>query len=77
MTKINNTNNSAYWGLYRERQHYSIVDGCANLYRHCGNQYCISLESWELIYLKTQLYYFSAYIQRVFHSTTRTLAQSC
>ena len=43
-----------------------------NLYSHFGNHYGGYSESWELIYLKTQQYYFCVYTQRMPNHTTRT-----
>jgi hypothetical protein len=55
--------------------HFSMAGGSANLYSHYGNQYDVSSESWELIYLKTQLYHSWVYTQRILHHTIRTLVQ--
>jgi hypothetical protein len=40
-------------------EHYSIADGIANLYTHCGNQSGRVLffpENWKYFYLNSQLY---------------------
>jgi hypothetical protein len=58
-------------------EHLSIDDWSENLYMHFGSQYGNFPENWKLIYLTTQLYYSYAYTQRMFHPTTRTLAQLC
>ena len=47
-----------------EQGEYSSVGGSANLYSYYGNQYGDSLEIWESIYLKIQLYHSWAYTQR-------------
>jgi hypothetical protein len=35
-----------------KEQHYYIVGGIANWYKHSGNQSRVSSESWKYIYLK-------------------------
>ena len=49
----------------------------AKLYNHFGSQFGCFSENWEWFYLKTQLYKFWAYTQKMPHYTTGTLAQLC
>jgi len=47
MAKIKNTSDSSCEDV--EQGEHSTAGGRANLYSHCGNQYCSSSGSWELI----------------------------
>jgi hypothetical protein len=73
---IINTSISSRWWRREKGEHCSIAGGSANSYSRYGNQYDISSEGWELIYLKTQ-HYHSIYTPKMHYLSTRTLAQPC
>lgn len=56
MAKMKYTSNSLCWGGWRAKGTPSSASGIINLYSHFGSKYGDFSESWELFYLKTQLY---------------------
>jgi hypothetical protein len=52
----------------------SISVGIVSWYNHSGNQSGISSEIWTYYYLKTQLYHFWIYTQKIFQHVIRTHA---
>jgi hypothetical protein len=53
----------------------SVTGGSANMCSHYGNQYGGFLESWQLIYLKIELYHTWVYIQKTFYLITKLVDQ--
>ena len=74
MANMNETNDGSFWQGYEIGEHSFIACGSRNLYSHYRNQCGGSSGRWELTYLKIQLY---PYMQRILHSTIRTLTLPC
>jgi hypothetical protein len=60
-----------------EEEHSSTDDGIANWYNHSGNQSGGFSEYWKWFYLRTQLYYFWAYTQKMLQYIIRTHTPLC
>jgi hypothetical protein len=58
-------------------EHSSIAGGSSNLYNHSGDQFVTVSEYWKWFYFKTQLYHSSAYTQKMFYYSIRSLVQLC
>jgi hypothetical protein len=57
-----------------KEEHSFSAGGIASWYNHFGNQSGGSLKNWKYFYLKTQLYHYWAYIQKILQHITRTRA---
>jgi hypothetical protein len=65
-------------GKYVEKEEYSsIAGGIASWYNYSGNQSDVSSENWTWYYLRTQLYHFWAYTQKMLQHVIRTHAPLC
>ena len=57
-----------------KEQHSSIAGGFANWYNHNGKNSDSSSENWKYFYLKTQLYHYWEYTQKIPYHNTSTHA---
>jgi hypothetical protein len=60
-----------------KEEHTSIPGGIASWYNHSGNQFGIFSENWTYHYLRTQLYHFWAYTQKILQHVIRTHVPLC
>jgi hypothetical protein len=58
-----------------KEEHSSIVGGISSWYNHSGNQSGSSSENWT--FLRTQLYHYWAYTQKMLQHITRIYATVC
>jgi hypothetical protein len=61
----------------KKEEHSFIAGGIARYYNHSRNQSGCSSENWTSYYLRTQLYYSWAYMQKMLQHVIRTHAPLC